>query len=690
MSMKKLILTFSFILFILNSLCFGQWNLMNLGGGTTGPIISTKPGTLFAATGLGIYRSTNSALTWQNVCDSSVTSFWRSYPTIMVGRGDTVIFGSYGHVIGMARFYATTNNGNTWRLIEQGVRISSFIFKDNCWLYSCTRTGATSGLYRSTDLGTTWSYLGNTNLIKNLFVYNNFIYGTGTNGIFRSSDYGTNWEKVFKENIIPSVMGNMLISISSNAITKSTDGGFNWESSTITAPFTGIRSLTIKGTNIFVNDDWDFATYRSIDTGMTWTRLNTLDNQMSSLCVNGNSIYGAYDGVLRSTDNGLTWTRRNTGLTALTVYKIFADGRNIYASTISGLSISRNNGNSWTDVYSFRIPESWGSVSFTKAGANVFFATDSIVYRTSNNGYNWTEVYRNYSRGYPVLGSNNGNVYLFYENLGLFYSTNSGNNWSSIPYPVTKMNVIKFSGNSIYCGGDSGVYKTENSGQNWTKVNKNYFTDNVKDIEIINSIVYVATSDGIYKSSDNGVTWLNTNSPVYSGSCDIMAAGNKLYYSFFSGAVWVTTNEGTNWTQVSGDAGNRIYSLSANDNYLYCGTSASDDGNAHTSGIYRRGINTITNIQNESNLPTSYSIHQNYPNPFNPTTKIAFDIPKVSRVKIAIYDISGREVSVILNENLQAGTYERQWDGSHFSSGVYFYKITAGDFIQSKKMLLIK
>lgn len=67
-----------------------------------------------------------------------------------------------------------------------------------------------------------------------------------------------------------------------------------------------------------------------------------------------------------------------------------------------------------------------------------------------------------------------------------------------------------------------------------------------------------------------------------------------------------------------------------------------------------------------------------------------FDIPKVSRVRIAVYDITGREVSVIVNENMLAGTYERQWDGSRFSSGVYFYKITASDFVQTKKMLLIK
>jgi hypothetical protein len=127
---------------------------------------------------------------------------------------------------------------------------------------------------------------------------------------------------------------------------------------------------------------------------------------------------------------------------------------------------------------------------------------------------------------------------------------------------------------------------------------------------------------------------------------------------------------------------------------------------------YRPGYNsaslniTITNMHIENaninltvftsaggigyNVPKSYSLRQNYPNPFNPSTKLEFDLPKKSNVKLVIYDLLGREVAVLANGDLNEGTYSYEWDGSGYSSGIYFYKLQAGDFVQTKKMVLVK
>jgi hypothetical protein len=102
---------------------------------------------------------------------------------------------------------------------------------------------------------------------------------------------------------------------------------------------------------------------------------------------------------------------------------------------------------------------------------------------------------------------------------------------------------------------------------------------------------------------------------------------------------------------------------------------------------YLIGINKI-----ENEVPKYYSLYQNYPNPFNPSTKIKFDISTNSKldVKLVVYDALGREVSVLVNEQLKTGTYEVDWNALSYPSGVYFYKLTAGEFTQTRKMVLIK
>jgi hypothetical protein len=96
----------------------------------------------------------------------------------------------------------------------------------------------------------------------------------------------------------------------------------------------------------------------------------------------------------------------------------------------------------------------------------------------------------------------------------------------------------------------------------------------------------------------------------------------------------------------------------------------------------------ISNISNE--VPGKYSLEQNYPNPFNPQTKIKFALPKEGLVRVSVYDISGKEVAQLVNEKLSAGTYEADFNGASFASGTYFYKIEAGNFVETKKMILVK
>lgn len=103
--------------------------------------------------------------------------------------------------------------------------------------------------------------------------------------------------------------------------------------------------------------------------------------------------------------------------------------------------------------------------------------------------------------------------------------------------------------------------------------------------------------------------------------------------------------------------------------------------------VERVGPVRITEL---NQIPSRYELYQNYPNPFNPTTIIKFQISKLSDTKIIVFDVLGKEVRTLVNERLQPGTYETTFDGSTLNSGVYFYIMTAGNFTETKRMVLIK
>jgi hypothetical protein len=89
-------------------------------------------------------------------------------------------------------------------------------------------------------------------------------------------------------------------------------------------------------------------------------------------------------------------------------------------------------------------------------------------------------------------------------------------------------------------------------------------------------------------------------------------------------------------------------------------------------------------------LPMAFTLKQNYPNPFNPATTISFDVPQKSFASLRVFDALGREVAVLTSEELPAGAYTRHWNASDMPSGIYFYRLQAGDFTATKKLVLLK
>jgi len=155
------------------------------------------------------------------------------------------------------------------------------------------------------------------------------------------------------------------------------------------------------------------------------------------------------------------------------------------------------------------------------------------------------------------------------------------------------------------------------------------------------------------------------------------------FSSFLSGGggIYSTTDGGTSWTFAGLD------SLTVNEMISYGdSTYVSTDR-----GLFVITRNTVgTGVRTSPVTPSVFALEQNYPNPFNPATNVRFTIGSQQFVTLKIYDILGREVSTLVHVIMQAGNYTVPWNASNCSSGIYFYQLKAGDFIQTKKMILMK
>jgi hypothetical protein len=132
-----------------------------------------------------------------------------------------------------------------------------------------------------------------------------------------------------------------------------------------------------------------------------------------------------------------------------------------------------------------------------------------------------------------------------------------------------------------------------------------------------------------------------------------------------------------------------VYALTVFNNDLIAGGYFTNAGGISAHNIAKwNGYVGIKKIS--ENIPDNFSLSQNYPNPFNPSTTIVFDIPKSSYTKLIVYDLLGREVVTLVDELLKAGSYKVNFNADRLSSGVYYYKLEANDFSQTRRMVVLK
>jgi len=397
------------------------------------------------------------------------------------------------------------------------------------------------------------------------------------------------------------------------------------------------------------------------------------------LAVRGNNLLAGTDaGVFLTTDNGTNWTNVGSELPELTdnapVISLALTEQSIFAGTYGqGIYVSSNSGATWAAADS-GIPRDIdhcvralavdGGNLFAGTGEGFLFNLWGGIYISSNNGACWTEV----KAGLPtrensdqVLGvlclmvasNETGSIRVFasLQGGGVFVSADTGTTWAEANQGLTNTRVLSLAA-SPAAGGKGG---------------ENLFAGTV--------------GGGVFRSTNGGATWTESGLAHESITC-FAVAGSSVFAGTYSD-LFVTTDNGASWTAVDQGLPNGcVYDLAVNDEYLFAGVGV----------VWRRPLSEIvTSLEpTASNLPRMFSLHQNYPNPFNPKTVVSCQLPVASRMRVAVYDLMGRQVAELMDEQKEPGTYNVEFDGTGLSSGMYICRMTAGTFVECRKMVLAK
>lgn len=718
--MRMLVFIFMFATISL----YGQqnfWKLVGPHGGVITTLTLSQNGDIYAGTERnGIFRSTDAGNTWENIGpvigpkpDKQFVGFIGSVNSIAVVNNNEIYVGCYNGI------FRTRDFGKNWEWLNTGFYLN-LNFECYCIIAlpnNIVVAGTNYGNLRSTDNGESWSeiqpYFRKPNfnciyLSKDGILYAGIKNVTDISmDIWKSSDNGETWysrgypwqSKTTINTLLVDKDDYLIVATDAGTYkSKNPNGSWNLMAAS-PSPFpTNVNSLLIDNeNNLFAGTDsgvfrytggqfingefiyWvqksqmyvnsmitlnsgsiivatDNGSFKTTNYGENWfesdSGLGSINYTISEIIFNnlGHVFVGTeWGGIYRSMDNGTTWKCVSAGKTLSVIYSLACNTNgDIYAGTLGGgyaFYKSTDNGETWQDLNlsSFYVR----SIGCNSKG-HIFISTSSAgILRSTNDGITW-EPLNSFPKSNDIRLGINSQDHIFAKGYrdNLYRSTDYGNTWSKLFLPNTPLVIydIAFGSNQTLYITSGTAYKSTDNGDNWTITHPidDYFVYTLTVNQSGDLFLGLTTYDGIHYSKDAGNTWKVENNGL-----------SNLYVKSIACSPY---------------------------GYIFAGTEG---------GVFR-SVNNTTSINNAGRIPDLYSLEQNFPNPFNPTTRIRFSIPYAKFVTLKVYDILGRIVATLVNEEKLPGYYEVKYDAMNYPSGVYFYRIQAGSFSQTKKFILVK
>jgi photosystem II stability/assembly factor-like uncharacterized protein len=638
----------------------------------------------------------------------------------------------------------STDLGNSW---EEKLFIDSFgvtylnFFDDNNGVV-ISENEYNVKIFHTTDGGTSWTeinktFFGWSGLKQTYFLNPNYGWqclngNYPTNVIINTTDGGENWAVVFEDTIDSFEMIRFAdlnhgwtagvkegYPNSELKIYTTTNGGADWDK-TLTFQneyfWKGCDISSIDNLNCWlaVSFDGELRIFRTTNGGINWDEISQLQigkywpGYIEFVSETEGWITSGLGMIFYTSDGGYSWTQKNKSLTWKDFYALDFVNENIGWAATAGNNFNddvnvilktNNGGVDWNIVYSDSFI-SYLDMDFVtdQTGfviSNNYIDSNYTIDRTLDGGFTWNSTqfgdaeldrifFTDTENGWAV-GSNNSDLFIV-------HTSNSGIDWvqqSNINYSGGSLNNLHFYNSQYgFAVGDNGIIiKTTDGGNSWVSAqgNSNWtyfemtgvFMSGLTDCWVVGSPYVDFISIG--HTTDGGETWDITSLPsYYQFSGDILFINQSVGYCLRNYSGFKTTDGGTTWTEL--DYPTFIKRMV----FINQGTGWAAGSRGTIFKYYD------SNARVDEGTITKFLLEQNYPNPFNPSTKISWQVPVGSWQTLIVYDVLGNEIATLVDEFKSAGNHKIEWNAADLSSGVYFYQLKTKNFIETKKMILMK
>ena len=592
---------------------------------------------------------------------------WSTSPTPYLGAFHYVQFfnQNYGYAAAERnRICRTTDGGLSWT--DSFVSLSQiggmyFVTPSNGYVVA-------KGFFRTTDSGSTWQSVSTFGLgdIGDIYFADSLTgwFASRFVGISRTTDGGNNWQSVTDSRVSLESLSfperGFGWAFGSSGIYASTDSGNTWILQS-TLPQIAIGKM-LSRTLGYACGGFGFV-YRTTDGGKNWLEIShhATTGDLHSVHMSGPDRVWAAGGdpviggvIIASTDGGQSWKTQYSQSFARFQSMAFADtGTTAWVCGIGGTAVHTTDGGQTWNYFTMPVTVNLHKVFF-KDLLHGWIAGDGVILRTTDGGASW-----------PVYHDSTG-----YEYRGLYF-VDDGMGWA--------------------VGGDQNsgrgiVIKTTDGGISWT----NQFAGQVAVLQAVSFLDSlkgwaIGGISSLY-TSDGGVNWTPYALPVNEMFKSIQFVDQQNgWMAGYGGSIYFSSNGGFSWNVLNTPTTGWLEDITLDRNGA--GYVVGDVGVVLkvTGGIIN-GIKQVSTTES----PGRFLLTQNFPNPFNPSTTIRYALPQRSHVTLTVFNTLGQQVSILVNESEDAGFHDVRFDGSGLASGVYFYRLSAGEYVATKKLVVIR